>query len=34
MGRKIIRWNVTKMVWMIQQILQNKFDCFIVIEGE
>ena len=33
MGRKIIRWNVTKMVWMIQQILQNKFDCFIVIEG-
>ena len=33
MAQRIIRWTVTKMVEMIVKILQNKFDCFIVIEG-
>jgi len=33
MGKVIIKWSMIKMVTMIVQILQNKFDCFIVIEG-
>jgi len=34
MAKKVVmRWSMQKMVWMICQILQNKFDCFIVIEG-
>ena len=33
MGKTIINWSLTKIVWMICQILQNRFDCFIIIEG-
>jgi len=34
MAKKVVmHWSMQKMVWMICQILQNKFDCFIVIEG-
>ena len=33
MGRLVIRWSMKKFIWMIVQILNNKFDCFIVIEG-
>ena len=33
MAQIIIRWNMKKMIWLITQILQNKFDCVIVIEG-
>jgi len=33
MGKVIVRWSMIKMVTMICAILQNKFDCFIVIEG-
>lgn len=28
-----MHWSMQKMIWMIVQILMNKFDCFIVIEG-
>ena len=31
--RVVINWSMQKIIWMIVQILQNKFDCFIVIEG-
>jgi len=30
---RVIRWTMPKMVGMIVKILNNKFDCFIVIEG-
>ena len=30
---KVIRWSMAKMIAMIVRILNNKFDCFIVIEG-
>ena len=30
---RVIRWTMPKMVSMIVKILNNKFDCFIVIEG-
>jgi len=33
MGKIVITWNMKKMAQMIAKILQNKFDCFIVIEG-
>lgn len=33
MAKRVIRWSLTKMVNMIYAILNNKFDCFIVIEG-
>jgi len=34
MAKKVvINWSMTKMIQMIVAILQNKFDCFIVIEG-
>jgi len=33
MAKTMIRWNMKKLVWMIVKILQNQFDCFIVIEG-
>jgi len=34
MARKVVmRWSMAKMIQMIVAILQNKFDCFIVIEG-
>ena len=33
MGKHIIAWSMKKMIWMITEILQNKFDCFIAIEG-
>ncbi len=33
MAKKVLRWSMKKTVWMIVQILQNQFDCFIVIEG-
>ena len=34
MARKVVvRWSITKMIQMIVMTLQNKFDCFIVIEG-
>jgi hypothetical protein len=33
MGRLVITWSMKKLIWMITQIVQNKFDCFIVIEG-
>lgn len=34
MARKVVmHWSMAKMVQMIVAILQNKFDCFIVIEG-
>ena len=33
MGRVLIQWSLKKMVNMIVQILGNKFDCFIIIEG-
>ena len=29
----VIQWSLEKMVAMIVRILQNKFDCFIIIEG-
>jgi len=28
-----MRWSMKKMIWMITKTLQNKMDCFIVIEG-
>ncbi len=33
MGSTVIRWNLTKLTSMIVRILQNKFDCVIIIEG-
>lgn len=34
MARKVVmRWSMKKMIGMMVRILQNKFDCFIVIEG-
>lgn len=33
MAKTVLRWSMSKVVWMICQILNNKFDCFIVIEG-
>ena len=33
MAKTVLRWSMKKLVWMIVQILNNKFDCFIVIEG-
>lgn len=34
MGRKVVmNWSMQKFIWMVVQILKNKFDCFIVIEG-
>lgn len=33
MGKVVIRWSMKKFIWMIVQILNNKFDCFIIIEG-
>jgi len=32
-GKVVIRWSMKKFIWMIVQILNNKFDCFIIIEG-
>ena len=33
MGKQVMQWSMIKMITMIVKILQNKFDCFIVIEG-
>ena len=33
MAKIVLRWSMKKLVWMIVQILNNKFDCFLVIEG-
>jgi len=33
MGNPVIRWPVQKLVETIVAILENKFDCFIIIEG-
>ena len=34
MARKVVvHWSMARMIQMIVAILQNKFDCFIVIEG-
>lgn len=33
MSKQVMQWSMIKMVTMIVKILQNKFDCFIVIEG-
>jgi hypothetical protein len=33
MAKRVIKWNMTKMVWVITNMLQNKFDAVIVIEG-
>jgi len=34
MARKVVmHWSMKKMIQMIVRILENKFDCFIVIEG-
>lgn len=33
MGKPVIKWSLPKMIVMITKILQNKFDCVIVIEG-
>ena len=33
MAKVVITWNMKKMAIMIAKILQNRFDCFIVIEG-
>ena len=33
MVNRILRWNLKKMSKMITKILENKFDCFIIIEG-
>lgn len=33
MGKIILKWNLTKTSDMIKRILQNRFDCFIIIEG-
>lgn len=30
---KVLRWSMKKLIFMIVQILLNKFDCFILIEG-
>ena len=29
----VMQWSLIKMITMIVRILQNKFDCFIIIEG-
>jgi len=33
MAKKVLRWSMAKVVWMMVKILQNKFDCFVIIEG-
>jgi len=33
MAKVLIKWNMKKMIIMICNILENKFDCVIVIEG-
>ena len=33
MAKIIIRWSMIKLITMIVKILQNEFDCFLVIEG-
>jgi len=33
MARRVMRWSMQKMIWMIGEILKNQFDCFLIIEG-
>jgi len=33
MAKKVLRWSMIKMIQTIVSILNSKFDCFIVIEG-
>lgn len=33
MGRVVMAWSMRKLIALIVRILQNEFDCFIVIEG-
>jgi len=33
MGKHVIKWSIAKMIWMITKIIQTKFDCVIIIEG-
>jgi len=33
MSNKVIQWSLKKMIFMIVAILNNKFDCVIIIEG-
>ena len=33
MAKIVVRWSMSKLVYMIVKTLENDFDCFIIIEG-